>query len=34
MGSIAEGKLANLVVVDKDVNVYHTIRCGKVVFEK
>ena len=34
MGSIAEGKLANLVVVDKDVNVYQTIRCGKVVFEK
>lgn len=34
MGSIKEGKLANLVVVDKDVNVYQTIRCGKVVFEK
>ena len=34
MGSIAEGKLANLVVVDKDVNVYQTIRCGKVIFEK
>jgi N-acetylglucosamine-6-phosphate deacetylase len=34
MGSIAEGKLANLVVVDKDVNVYQTIRCGKVIFER
>lgn len=34
MGSIAEGKLANLVVVDNDVNVYQTIRCGKVVYEK
>lgn len=34
MGSIAVGKLANLVVVDKDVNVYQTIRCGKVIYRK
>ena len=34
MGSIAEGKLANLVVVDNDVNVYQTIRSGKVIFER
>lgn len=32
MGSIKERKLANLVVVDKNVNVYQTIRCGKVIF--
>ena len=34
MGSIKVGKLANFAIVDKDVNVYQTIRCGKVVFEK
>lgn len=34
MGSIKEGKLANFVVVDKDVNVYQTIRRGKVVYNK
>lgn len=34
MGSIAVGKDANFVVVDKDVNVYQTIREGKVIFEK
>lgn len=34
MGSIACGKLANFAIVDKDVNVYETIREGKVVFTK
>ena len=34
MGSIAEGKLANLVVVDQDVNVHMTIREGNVIYEK
>lgn len=34
MGSIKVGKLANLVVVDKDVNVFETIREGNVIFKK
>lgn len=34
MGSIKEGKLANLVVVDNDLNVYMTIRNGKVIYRK
>lgn len=34
MGSIAVGKLANLVVVDKDINVYQTIRNGLVIYNK
>ena len=34
MGSIKEGKLANFAIVDKDVNVYKTIREGKVIFSK
>lgn len=34
IGSIKEGKLANVLVVDKDVNVYQTIRRGKVVYKK
>ena len=33
IGSIKEGKLANVLVVDKDVNVYQTIRRGKVVYK-
>ena len=34
VGSIKEGKLANFVVVDKDLNVYQTVRCGNIIFEK
>lgn len=34
MGSIKEGKLANFVVVDMDVNVYQTIKRGKVIYKK
>ena len=34
MGSIKENKLANLVIVDKNLNVYQTIRNGKVVYKK
>lgn len=34
MGSIKEGKYANLVVVDKDVNVYQTIRRGKEIYKR
>ena len=34
VGSIKEGKLANLVVVDKDLNVYLTIRNGKCLYKK
>ncbi len=33
MGSIKEGKKANLVVVDKDLNVYMTIREGVIVYK-
>ena len=32
MGSIEENKLANLVVVDKKMNIYLTIRRGKVIY--
>ena len=34
VGSIQEGKLANFAVVDKDLNVYQTVRCGRIIFEK
>lgn len=34
MGSIKENKKANLVVVDKDMNVYQTIINGKIVYNK
>lgn len=34
MGSIKENKLANLVVVDKDLNVYQTIRNGLEIYRK
>lgn len=34
MGSIKENKLANFVVVDKDLNVYQTIRNGKIIYNK
>lgn len=34
MGSIKEGKLANLVVVDNELNVYMTIRNGQVIYRK
>ena len=34
MGSIKENKLANFVVVDQNLNVYQTIRKGKLIYEK
>lgn len=34
VGSITEGKFANFAVVDLDLNVYQTIRCGNVVYTK
>ena len=34
MGSISVGKLANLLVVDKDINIYKTIVNGKILYEK
>lgn len=34
VGSIKENKLANLVVVDKNLNVYLTIRNGNVIYKK
>ncbi len=34
MGSIKENKLANLVVVDKNINVYQTIRNGIQIYKK
>ena len=34
MGSIEVGKCANFVVIDKDVNVYMTIRDGNVIYKK
>ena len=34
LGSIAVGKRADFVVLDKDLNVVKTVRAGKVIFEK
>ena len=34
MGSIEKGKLANFAIVDKDVNVYLTVREGNVIYKK
>ena len=34
MGSIKEGKKANFVILDKDLNVVKTVREGKVIFER
>ena len=34
IGSIAVGKRADFVVLDKDLNVVKTVRAGKVIFEK
>lgn len=34
MGSIKENKVANLVIIDRDLNVYQTIRNGKVIYNK
>lgn len=34
MGSIKENKLANFVIVDKDLQVYQTIRNGKIIYQK
>lgn len=34
MGSIKEGKYANLLIVDNDINIYKTIRNGYVIYEK
>lgn len=33
LGSIKEGKLANLLVIDKDINIYKTIRNGFILYE-
>ena len=34
MGSIEKGKFANFAIVDKDVNVYLTVREGNVIYKK
>lgn len=34
VGSIKEGKFANFVVIDKDINVYQTIRLGNIIYKK
>lgn len=34
MGSIKENKLANFAIVDKDLNIYQTIRNGKIIYKK
>ena len=34
IGSIKEGKYADLTIVDKDFNVYMTIVQGKIMFNK
>ena len=34
IGSIEEGKVADLVIIDKDINVYYTIRNGKIIYKK
>lgn len=34
VGSIEVGKLANFTIVDKELNVYQTIRCGNIIYKK
>ena len=34
VGSIEVGKLANFAVIDKELNVYQTIRCGNIIYKK
>ena len=34
VGSIEVGKLANFAVIDKEINVYQTIRCGNIIYKK
>ncbi len=34
VGSIKEGKLANLAIIDRDLNVYQTVRNGKTIYNK
>ena len=34
VGSIKVGKLANFAVIDKEFNVYQTIRCGNIIYKK
>ena len=34
VGSIKVGKLANFAVIDKELNVYQTIRCGNIIYKK
>ena len=34
IGSITEGKLADFTVIDKDVNVYMTIKEGNIIYKK
>jgi N-acetylglucosamine-6-phosphate deacetylase len=33
VGSIKVGKLANFAVIDKEINVYQTIRCGNIIYK-
>ena len=34
VGRIKVGKLANFAVIDKELNVYQTIRCGNIIYKK
>jgi N-acetylglucosamine-6-phosphate deacetylase len=34
LGSIKEGKRADFVILDKDLNVVKTVRAGKVIYER
>ena len=34
VGSIKVGKLANFAVIDKELNIYQTIRCGNIIYKK
>lgn len=34
VGSIKVGKLANFTIIDQEINVYQTIRCGNIIYKK
>lgn len=34
VGSIKVGKLANFTIIDQELNVYQTIRCGNIIYKK
>lgn len=34
VGSIKVGKLANFTIIDQELNIYQTIRCGNIIYKK